>query len=150
MHDSINYSSENVSSLEIKEKILPFSDRNSNFICKKCHKIPKIRFNDSLTKFNSSCSCLISKNISLAKIINECIVRENEENTNENMESYLICNNHNEIFLYYCNMDDAQLCRTYLKENNLHQHHSLFNFDFYYFQINRKKESILTILGEKK
>ena len=37
-------------------------------------------------------------------------------------------------------MDDAQLCRTCLKENNLHQNYSLYNFDFNFFQVNIKSK----------
>ena len=146
--NSICYSPENIN-FEIIETILPFSDRDSHFICKKCHKVPIIKFNNSLTKFNSSCSCSISKEISLKDIINEYIVRENEENANDNIESYLKCKTHNENFFYYCKMDNTHLCRTCLRKQYLHQIHSLYSFDFYYCAVNKNKENILTILKEK-
>ena len=146
---SISYSPDNIT-FENKEGILPFSDNDSHFICRKCHKIPIIKFNNSLTKFNSSCSCSINREISLKDIINEYIVRENEENTDKNIESYLKCKIHNENFVYYCKLDETHLCRTCLRKKYIHQVHSLYSFDFYYCEIDRKKNNILTILREKK
>ena len=146
--DSIIYSPEN-SNFEIKEGILPFSENDSHFICKKCHKIPIVKFNNSLTKFNCSCSCSFSRESSLKNIINEYIVRENDENSNDSIESYLKCKLHNENFFYYCKMDNTHLCRTCLRKKYLHQIHSLYSFDFNYCTINKKKENILTILKEK-
>jgi len=144
-YSSIIISPENNNS-EIKERI-PYSDNDSHFICRKCHKIPIIKFNNSLTNFNYSCSCFFSREISLKNIINEYIV---EENANVNIESYLKCQDHNENFFYYCKMDNTHLCRTCLRKQYLHQIHSLYSFDFYYCLINNKKENILNILKEKK
>ena len=145
--EEIIYSPDN--SNFIKEEILPFSDSDFHFICKKCLKIPIIKFNDSLTKFNCSCSCSISREISLNNIINEYIVRENDQNANDNIERYLKCQIHNENFVFYCKMDNTHLCRTCLRKCYLHQIHNLYSFDFYYCAINKKKENILIILKEK-
>jgi len=146
-YNSTIFSAENNNS-EI-EGILPYCDNDSHFICRKCHKIPIIKFNNSLTYFNYSCSCFISREISLKNIINEYIVKENEENANANIESYLKCQIHHENFFFYCKMDNINLCRSCLRKKYLHQYHSLYPFDFYYYDINNKKENILSILREK-
>jgi hypothetical protein len=160
---SISFSPEDIS-IENKEEILPFSENDSHFICRECHKVPIIEFNkfknssinsnssisikDSIF-FNSSCSCFLGRNISLNDIIKEYIVRENEENGNDNIESYLKCEQHNEKFNYYCKYDNAHLCTTCLKQNYYHQIHALYFFDLYYFNINKKKDSIFKILNDK-
>jgi hypothetical protein len=168
--EEIIYSPKN-SNFEIKEGIIPYSDINSHFICKKCHEVPIIKFNNSLTKFNCSCSCSISRESSINNIIDEYIVKENEQNANEqnaneqnaneqnaneqnvneqnandNIERYLKCQIHNENFVYYCKMDNTHLCRTCLRKKYIHQIHSLYSFDFYYCAINKKKENIYLIL----
>ena len=55
-------------SINFIEGILPFSENDSHFICRKCHKIPVIEFN-SLKTFNFSCICFKYQNISLEDII---------------------------------------------------------------------------------
>ena len=147
-HDSISYLSENIS-FGNKERIIHFSENDSHFICRKCHKIPIIKFNDSLSKFNSLC-CFINPDITLKDIFNEYIVRENEENINDNIESYFKCKRHNQNFCYYCKTDNTQLCGKCVKEEYLHQIHSIYYYDFYYFDINKKKENILSILEKRR
>ena len=141
-HDSLIFS-------ENKERVIPFSESDSHFICRKCHKIPIIKFSDSLAKFNFSC-CFISRDIPLKDIFNEYIVRENEENLNDNIESYLKCKRHNQNYCYYCKTDNTKLCGKCVKEEYLHQMHSIYYFDFYYYEINKKKENIIAILKEKR
>ena len=114
-HDSYIYLPED-NSIEIKEVISNFSEDDSHFICRKCHKIPIIEFNDSLENFNFSCFCGKSQNISLKNIIKDYIVRENEENGNASIESHLKCEKHKENFAYYCKYDGQHLCRACLKE----------------------------------
>jgi hypothetical protein len=143
--EEIIYSPEN-SNFEIKEGILLYADIYSHFICKKCLKVPIIKFNNSLTKLNCSCSCSISRECSIKNIIDEYIVEENEKNANDSIERYLKCQIHNENFVYYCKMDNTHLCRTCLRKIYLHQIHSLYSFDFYYCAINKKKENIYLIL----
>jgi len=101
--------------------------------------------------FNSSCSCFKGLNISLDDIIKEYIVRENEEkeNDNDNTENYLKCEEHKENFKYYCKYDYKHLCSTCIKSNFHHQKHSLYPFDFYYFNINEQIDPIIKILNEK-
>ena len=150
---SISFSPDNNSN-EIQKGILPFSESDSHFICRECHKVPIIEFNKfknssknsnssinfkSSIYFNSSCSCFIGRNISLDDIIKEYIVRENEENGNINTEKYLKCEDHNQNFIYYCKYDNKHLCSTCLKQNYFHQLHSLYSLDFNYFNINKKR-----------
>ena len=161
---SISFSPDNNNSTEIKKGILPFSESDSHFICRKCHKVPIIEFNKfknssensnssinfkSSIYFNSSCSCFIDRKISLDDIIKEYIVRENEENGNDNIEKYLKCEEHNQNFIYYCKFDKKDLCGTCLKQNYFHQLHSLYSLDFNYFNINKKRNRIFEILNEK-
>jgi len=133
------------------EGILPFSEEDFHFICKKCHKIPIIEFN-SLKSFNYSCICYKCQNISLEEIIKEYIVRENEEDLNDNnnnIKNYLKCQIHIENYAYYCKYDYMQLCRTCIKQKYFHQFHPLYNFDCYFFEINQKRKQIFQILSEK-
>ena len=127
-------------------KIVPFSDFDSHFICRKCHNVPIIEFNDSLNNFNVLCGCCIRKNISLENIIKNYVMNEN---VNE-IENYLKCEKHKKIFQYYCKIDNTHLCSNCLKEKYFHQMHPLYCFDFYYFQINQKKQYILNILLSSK
>ena len=137
-------------SINIIEGILPFSENDAHFICRKCHKIPVIEFN-SLKTFNFSCNCFKYQNISLEDIIKEYIVKENKEseNDNNNIEKYFKCRKHNEHFDYYCKYDYLQLCRTCIKQKLFHQFHPLYIFDCYFFEINQKRKQIFKILNEK-
>ena len=137
-------------SINFIEGILPFSENDSHFICRKCHKIPVIEFN-SLKTFNFSCICFKYQNISLEDIIKEYIVKENKENENDNnnIEKYFKCRTHNENFVYYCKYDNLQLCRTCIKQKYCHQFHPLYSFDCYFFEINQKRKQIFKILNEK-
>ena len=66
------------------------------------------------------------------------------------IESYLKCEKHKEIFQYYCKIDNTHLCSNCLKEKYFHQMHPLYCFDFYYFQMNQNKQYILKILLSSK
>ena len=128
-------------------KILPFSFIDSHFICRICHNVPIIKFNDSLKNFNVFCGCCVRKNISLENIIKNYVMHVFESNANINeIESYLKCEKHHENFQYYCKIDKTHLCSNCLKEKYFHQNHPLYFFDFYYFQINQNKQCILDIL----
>ena len=147
----VSISFHRTNSFELKE--FPFPDISFHFICQKCHKVPLIEFN-SLTAFNYSCTCLKNQNIILKDIIKEYIEKENEENEedvsdNNNTEKDLKCQIHNENYAYYCKYDYLQLCRSCIKQNNIHQFHPLYNFDCYFFEINQKKELIDEILNRK-
>ena len=148
-HDSYIYFPED-NIIEIKEIISNFAEDGSHFLCRKCHKIPIIEFTDCLDIFNLSCSCGRNQNISLKNIIKEYIVRENEEIGNVSTESYLKCEKHKENFAYYCKFDDLHLCRACLKEKYFHQAHPLYYIDFYFSDINQKKNNIIKILYDKK
>ena len=148
IHDSYIYLPED-NSTEIKEVISNFSEDNSHFLCRKCHKIPIIEFNDSLENFNLSCSCGRNQNISLNNIIKDYIVIENEKNKNFRIENYLKCEKHKENFAYYCKFDEQNLCRACLKEKYYHQAHPLYYIDFYFSEINQKKNNIIKILNDK-
>ena len=148
---SISFTPNRNNSTVIKEGILPFSEYDSHFICRRCHKIPIIEFN-SLRTFNTSCLCTKNQNIPLLDIIKEYVVRDKEEsiNDNNNIERYLKCILHNKNFVYYCKYDYTHLCRTCIKQNSsFHQIHFIYNFDFYFFEINQKKNQIIKILNEK-
>ena len=148
-HDSYIYFPED-NIIEIKEIISNFAEDGSHFLCRKCHKIPIIEFTDCLDIFNLSCSCGRNQNISLKNIIKEYIVRENEEIGNVSTESYLKCEKHKENFAYYCKFEEQHLCRACLKEKYFHQAHPLYYIDFYFSDINQKKNNIIKILYNKK
>ena len=82
--------------------------------------------------------------------IKNYIVKENEEYENFSTERHLKCEKHKENFAYYCKFDEQNLCRTCLKEKNYHQAHSLYYIDFYFSDINQKKNNIIKILYDKK
>ena len=148
-HSTISFSYYNTSYAIIKG-ITPFSEGDFHFICRKCHKVPIIEFKDSLNVFSIFCLCFKDINISLKNIIYNYIVNEDEEDEEEYVERYLKCRRHNEIFRYYCKYDQTHLCSTCLKEEYLHQKHNLYPFDFNYYDINKKKENIIEILGTQK
>ena len=148
-YTTISFSPDNPK-YEVKE-FLPFSGIDSHFICRICHNVPIIEFNNSLNNFNIFCGCCIRKNISLENIIKNYVMNEFKSNVYVNeIESYLKCEKHKEIFQYYCKIDNTHLCSNCLKEKYFHQMHPLYCFDFYYFQMNQNKQYILKILLSSK
>ena len=127
--------------------IVTYCEKNLHFICKKCKKVPIIKFID-LEKVNYSCSCNNNK-ISLDEIYKQYLIEEEETiQCSFEPENYLKCLKHKQIFGYYCKScpEKINICKECLREQYLHQCHDLMNFDLFFYDTDEKIVQIFKIL----
>ena len=125
-----------------------YVDQNEHFFCKKCYKVPKIKFLN-ITSIIYSCDCKKNYKEELKDFLEKTIVliSEDNENTeeNENINKSIYdlpafyCKNHKkEKYCYYCESCDVNLCRKCLRENEDHNYDKILIFDKLMFEANKK------------
>lgn len=126
------------------QSIFPYSDLSDHLICKKCFKSPIIQI-ISFYNINYSCDCK-DANMSMEDLLKKDIVHFENEKEDE-IKFCLKCNKHKKKFCYYCKSCNLNMCRKCLSSNSLHTNHTFFIFDEFTYEINKKIEKILMILG---
>ena len=127
-----------------------YSQLNEHFICKKCKKVPIIKF-ETLNTLQYNCLCAEDCK-TIEKILIENITKDGEDKSEKDIcyEDYLKCSEHKQNYIYYCKIDKVNLCRKCIWEKSYHQDHTLFFFDLHYFEIYEIKKQIDNILNGKK
>lgn len=142
----------NIISEESKNKFL-ILPKNSHFICRNCFNVPLINFK-TLSKMKYSCSCYDAENINLKDIMGKNIIKENQEEKNEekndnNFKNYLQCIEHNKNYFYYCIDCKENLCEDCLGNTKFHKNHNIFYFDLNFLETDIKIKYIKDILQTK-
>ena len=115
-----------------------YVDQNEHFFCKKCYKIPTIKFLN-INDIIYTCNCKKNYKVKLNIFLKDAIVKiDEDENTEENNRinksiydlAAFYCQEHKkEKYCYYCDSCSEHLCRKCLREYNNHNYDQILIFD---------------------
>ena len=131
-----------------------YVDQNEHFFCKKCYKIPTIKFLN-INDIIYTCNCKKNYKVKLNIFLNDAIVKiDEDENTEENNRinksiydlAAFYCQEHKkEKYCYYCDSCSEHLCRKCLREYNNHNYDQILIFD----QLMNETEKKIDFINDK-
>ena len=120
---------------------------NTYFICKKCFKIPCIKFIDFKT-IKIKCGDCKKQIINLNNFIQNYSKKlEKINEIKDFINNHLKCNKHQKKFKYYCEACNQDICKDCLLKKS-HKRHNLKLFDFLIFDFNIKMKTIFTKIND--
>ena len=139
----------------IKSYNYNYVDQNEHFFCKKCYKVPIIKFLN-INDIIYTCDCTKNHKIKIKDFLNDTIVKIDEdiENTEENDRinksiydlAAFYCQEHKkERYCYYCDSCSEHLCRKCLREVYNHNYDLILIFDQLMFDTDKK----ITFINDK-
>ena len=96
-------------------KLLDYSSKSSKFLCQECHKTPEIEFKNFVS-LNISCDCAQDLELNQIEEIKKYIINISEH---PELNKYIICETHGQIFQFYCNKLNSHFCKDCKQSENV-------------------------------
>lgn len=108
--------------------------KTKKIICKECNSCPKIYLNNDRYSINLICNCKEYENMELDYFMKNFVLEEEEENDKYSnkikYDNYCQCEKHlGNIFAYFCNDCEGNLCNECYTEIKSHLMHTIINFN---------------------
>ena len=113
------------------------STETSKLFCKECKKTPTLEMG-SLTNIKVNCDCFKEFTlVSLENVIKNYIIDLDDifNGPYEDYEKYFKCNIHNNLFHFFCNKCNKNLCKECFKSHNCSPEKDIFDFNINHYQI---------------